>query len=575
MKYITKAELNNYRGNIIEYNGGFGILNEASEKEISVCLLDGRFPDYKVFEYPISVYENLAQGELQLYLNGFINIRYFVGAIKNLVDSPSIEELYSGFVFSIDSVDCRSAICTIREYEGLYGNKSYLIKDVNLTSNEVETAIRLTVVFKKYKFGLLIFNNCIFICRSIDGATEISSSRWESVSKVACRVVGKDIYISLDDLVEYESKTIRRSNITNLVGYINKFSWVEKVENIKVDSVFTKEYNEFLGETITVVRKIPVVITDEILKNNKDCKNRKDFSKETLKKICVWDNSIENGRTILEDTNDVLKLNNLDIKEVFGFIEDMKYSLICNKWYRSGNVYYRYIRNFDGQYLLFLANNIVTTLSGKSLYQELCRYKYKVLDDGTKVSRGSNPIVLGRFRTKKKYESLIEYYKISSSLSEIRSCSKYNKEFLYTELGNNILQVLDGMETLEILFEDKDKEVTLRISKGRKQRFWFSEEGYTIEDVRRLLSKVLSKDKNILDIVNSKFVIYRLLSNDSIKLDEKNIIDTCKNFNDCKKICSKRSGNRFLIVEFSEESIKSQWELRSIGKDNAIIRKIA
>lgn len=281
--------------------------------------------------------------------------------------------------------------------------------------------------------------------------------------------------------------------------------------------------------------------------------------------------------------NNLIQLNSIskESRELLGETLDC---VVMNKWYKSGNgLYYALL----GNTFVYLTIESIYSCSGVVLYKEIVAHTQicfveesnKFIINGSKDSH-----VIGRFRGSKKRKQLLKIcFASDMALSTVHdtwamSCEICDRLF--------VLQILDGANQVDVYLKDKvfiSKRKTAIINhivfnKDVKGSYTLLEgKDYSQEDVSSLYNILSKADKNIFTKGNFKFVIYSYDANsDKVLLDnDKNIIDTCYNFDDCLRICKSRVSKEFLIVRFESGTISGQWKASVSKYGSCCLFKIA
>lgn len=255
-----------------------------------------------------------------------------------------------------------------------------------------------------------------------------------------------------------------------------------------------------------------------------------------------------------------------------------------NKWYKSGNgLYYALL----GNTFVYLTIESIYSCSGVVLYKEIVAHTQTcfVEESGKFIVNGSRDSqVIGRFRGSKKKKQLLKIcFASDMALSTVHDTWAMSCEICDSLL---VLQVLDGANQVDVYLKDKvfiSKRKTAVINhivfnKNVKGSYTLLEgKDYSQKDVSRLYNILSKADKNIFTKGDFKFVIYSYdVNSDKVLLDsDKNIIDTCYNFDDCLRICKSRVGKEFLIVKFESSTISGQWKVLLSGNKYCTLSKIA
>lgn len=259
-------------------------------------------------------------------------------------------------------------------------------------------------------------------------------------------------------------------------------------------------------------------------------------------------------------------------------------SVSLNKWYKSGNgLYYAMI----GNRFVYLTIESVYSCSGVVLYKELVSHIENNSRGAVGEFSGTGNVfdfVIGRFRGSAKRKKLLSRcFKTDMAVSK-RFCKDSMSCEICDSLG--VLQVLDGANQVDVYFLEEEyfgKNAYNYIHhivflKDEKYSFYIVD-GYecSLEDIKRLRNILLKADSDIFTVNSFKFVIYSydVESKDIVLDGDKNIIDTCYNFDDCFKICKNRAGKEFLIVRFENGTISGQWRVSSSMTGICSLSKIA
>lgn len=90
----------------------------------------------------------------------------------------------------------------------------------------------------------------------------------------------------------------------------------------------------------------------------------------------------------------------------------------------------------------------------------------------------------------------------------------------------------------------------------------------------KYLIKFLSKKyKTLMSTRSLRFVVY-VYNGSDIVLDEKHLADYSTSLEDCKEICKHRKETHFLVLEFTGESIKHQYEIRKATRGSLKTTKL-
>lgn len=286
--------------------------------------------------------------------------------------------------------------------------------------------------------------------------------------------------------------------------------------------------------------------------------------------------------------SDALELDKCDLKELgmldkLSFIEGLNDIIPFNKWFESDNgVLYCASVVSTGVVLCFIADVPVLSARGIELYRSLMGGFVKPADGNSNV-RKNTISCLGSYRDEKGKEEILRVYNKVGILANMSVVDKETKLRLHrvglSYKDYHITGISDGINMLTVEFnkEAVDSKYKFSVLKGDKNKI-IPEDlplGFSKNDVLGLLKLVYSIDGNILkSIYGSKFVIYNY-DGLNVKIDSSTAVDTCYCFSDCLKICNKRKGDKFLVVEFTNDSIGSQWEVLCLSSKCPIIRKIA
>lgn len=285
--------------------------------------------------------------------------------------------------------------------------------------------------------------------------------------------------------------------------------------------------------------------------------------------------------------SDALDIGECDLAELemlnrLTFIEGIKPIIPFDEWFESDNgVLYCASAVSTGVIFCFIVDVPVLSARGIELYRDLVGGFVKP-KDGTSIKK-KDITRLGSYRDESEREEILKVYNKVSVLAKMSSVDKEIKSRLcrvgLSYKDYHIVDISDGLNMLSVDFVKESVECTYRFSvmKGNKNKIIPVDLpiGFSKNDVLGLLKLVYSIDKDILKpIEGSKFVIYNY-DGLNVKIDSSTAVDTCYCFSDCLKICNKRKGDKFLVVEFTNDSIGSQWEVLCLSSKCPIIRKIA
>lgn len=266
-------------------------------------------------------------------------------------------------------------------------------------------------------------------------------------------------------------------------------------------------------------------------------------------------------------SKECISLKDEGIYDKLEFINGVGDNVVLNKWYKSLNdIDYCVILN-DGLELNALVEIPTYSAHDVCLYTSVYKYSIRKTKDEVKPLTISNkPIFM--YKDDKMKEEL--YSKYMGNLNLLRNPDVVDSINTGYSCGEySVFSVEDGSKSLKIrlCLPERRLSYSLIVNKEyKKVLLGDAPLGFKKTELDGILKLLVNTDKEILKPKNSKYVIYNYNeSEDKIEIGKDKPVDTCYNIGDCVEICKKRSGNIFLIIEYTERSICSYKKLTLFG----------
>lgn len=319
----------------------------------------------------------------------------------------------------------------------------------------------------------------------------------------------------------------------------------------------------FYKEGVEIAREVKL---SEQRKAEEEERKRKEAEEKELEAVRKAQSRRDSEKARLKEIKELIESNKYSVdkdillKKINYFKDDELYCDICSR--KEGKIGVKYPLSVREGYYMF-NRNMHGRLSGKVVYLE------RVFSSSGEFLcwsvRGEN--ILASSKSGNLYRTLY----LSTDKDE--ALNFLNNEVLGSgvviRLGENsfanIEDISDSFRDITVSFKMSGiKYTTYTVRYIKECKKIVSERlpiGWGAREAFLFLKEIMLKLNcpNLLRKSNHKYVIYSIL-NDEIIIDEDRIIDVCYSMEDAKRIISKRKGAKFLIVEFSDESIVGQWK---------------
>lgn len=282
------------------------------------------------------------------------------------------------------------------------------------------------------------------------------------------------------------------------------------------------------------------------------------------------------------DEGDICNFEEMGMMDKLSFIDGIEPKLRVGEWHESPNgVLYCAGRSSFGATLCFILDMPVLSARGIELYRDMfCGVVRKNRSGSVSIAQVNK---IGSYLDSSKKADILDNFQDIDFIINGRSVAseENGREMLKTGYSYKkfyITEVLDGLNMLTIRFYFEELNILYEFSVNKSTKRLMPVDvpiSCSKNDMLGMLKSISLKDKDILKSIKySKFVVYNYNGED-IEIDENTAVDTCYCFSDCIEVCKKRKGKKFLVVEFTEKSIGSQWELMVLSSKCHIIKKLA
>lgn len=573
MNRLTLKELKNYLGYVVRIDHSlYTLIDVVNDSEIVICSENGHslwhsreFTDVEVLGFKrgyspkslLTTFERIGIKGDNFYASYFKNIVAFPGNRDIFIRQSKVtrttlvvdDRLDDVYVSLDDTVDCLY-VYTInystkkREEFCILGNDTYKIASVSYTKNYER-------VYKEY-----MNRDEFFIRRHFRLPCRDSESY----------VINEDGIVM--ELIDWrgEGKSKYGFHRTDTFSKLN--SYFSNIKNYCIYKMYDNYYMRYY-----ILFNIPNKYFNKIsIQELVDKQHISDLSKVVGKTIGTY---VKSDKLYDLLNNKKIDLKALGICDKLESLFKVKDVVELKKFYTSKNGF-RYITVFksNGIILIYFIEIPVYSAHNVKLYTRIHRgYVFKSFseskyDEETIMENR----ILDIYRTEEEREKLYKYYiKHIDWLINPEYKKRVNTGY---ESGRFfIYDIKDGIKTMDVYFTNSETlgKYSFMVNKEIKKVI-MTEPPISIkkEELKGLINSIKAVDKDILNIKESKYVIYSY-DGKNIKISESKPIDVCYSLGDCSRICKNRHGGKFLIVEYGKDSIIGYKKLYKVGNNNDLI----